>query len=107
MRAVATPKLYSTLRKQDPLHQERVELLMVLSRDFGRSKKLPPFGHSKPKKPKYLFHVLFMATTISLLIFCMVDWATLKEVYGIEVLPQFLYELATTNLYQLGGKVFW
>ena len=68
---------------------------MIFKRDFGRGRQQPPFGHSKVHIKHPLFNALCTILLMAILVYSGVDWASLKELYGIDPLPKLLYDFAT------------
>ena len=72
------------------------KFFVVPKRDFGLSRKNPAFGHARFKG--IFWEPLFFFVSIHLILSLFIDWRRLKEEYGIDILPTWLY----TALVQTG-----
>lgn len=72
--------------------------LRTFRRGFGRGKRDPPFGHSKFTPPFAGFELGVMVFAFVCLMIGLLDWRRLKDEYGIDILPEFLYRQLTQDL---------
>ena len=77
----------------------------VPKRNFGLSRQNPPFGHAKiPGRIQFL-EAFILVFGVTMMLTCFVDWRKLKEDYGIDPLPSFVYDAYTNAPVDVDGKV--
>ena len=77
---------------------KNIKFLLVPRRNFGLGRKDPPFGHARfHGRINWLEPAVFAAFFITITSL-FVDWRTLKEQYGINILPDVMYRAMTQGV---------
>jgi len=77
---------------------KNIKFLLVPRRNFGLGRKDPPFGHARfHGRINWLEPAVFAAFFITITSL-FVDWRTLKEQYGINILPDVLSRAMTQGV---------
>ena len=64
---------------------------LVPKRNFGLSRRNPDFGHKRFRTQTYVAETFVVGCMLFCMFVVIIDWRTLKENYGIDILPSFLY----------------
>ena len=85
---------------------QNVKFLLVPRRKFGLGRKDPPFGHAKFRGRIVWVEPLVFAVFFITLTSLFIDWRTLKEEYGITILPDVIYRAMTQGIDGEGQVIF-
>ena len=64
---------------------------LVPKRNFGLGRRNPDFGHKRFRTQTYVLESFAYFSLITIMMICLIDWRKLKEDYGIDILPRYLY----------------
>ena len=78
---------------------------LVPKRNFGLGRRNPDFGHKSFRVQTHLMEAFAFFSILIILVMCLVDWRKLKEDYGIEILPLYLYKAFTQANIDGDGRV--
>lgn len=102
----STPFTYKNIQQFEFNHAnlKNIRFLLVPKRKFGLGRKDPQFGHARFRGriqfvEPFVFGMFFLSLTI-----VFIDWQKLKEEYGIDILPEFLYK-GFTQMVDADGQV--
>ena len=82
-----------------------VKYCFVPKRNFGLSRKNPPFGHQRIKGNLLWMEPFVMLVGFTLMFIPFLDWRRIKEEYGIDILPKFMYDAYTQTGVDGDGRV--
>lgn len=82
-----------------------VKFCFVPKRNFGLSRKNPPFGHQRIKGNLLWMEPLTLGIGFTLMFIPFLDWRRIKEEYGIDILPKFMYDALTKTGVDGDGRV--